>query len=847
MMRQYKEIKKKHGDALLFFRLGDFYEMFFEDAVEVSGLLGLTLTGRGKDEKRVPMCGVPHHAADGYIAKLTKMGKRVAICDQISDPKERGIVEREVTRVVTPGTTFDEKILDGKANNFVGALCPVLDEAHDGAEGDGRFEFAYADVTTGEFYGAQRYGAKYLRAATTRTMPKEIVVPSGFLENEIVCRLRGALAGVFFFEHEPGGDVEAAGAQGADALLMDYLRTTQKNSLEHLHPTRRDDNEFMPLDEATLKNLELLETLREGNKEGSLLWVLDRTQTSMGGRLLRSFLTNPLLNKGKIDERLDAAMELTCKRALLENLRETLKSVMDLERLLSRLSMGRGSARDLTGLKNSLRQAAVVRGLLADTSADLIKEIRDNIDPLEDLTGLIGRAIVSDPPLNMNEGGIIADGYNRELDELKAVSGEGKRFIQGLQQQEIERTGINNLKVRYNKVFGYYLEVSKGQVGKVPQEWIRKQTTVNAERYITPELKEFEEKVLGAQEKIIALEQKIFTEIRATVLVEIKRIQRTAKRLALLDVLCSFAKVALENGYCKPLINDGGNIIITAGRHPVVEKMSYAARFVPNDTELIQDGERFHLITGPNMGGKSTYLRQTALIVLMAQIGSFVPATKAEIGLVDRIFTRVGASDNLVKGQSTFMVEMQEAAHILENASEHSLIILDEIGRGTSTYDGMSIAWAIMEFIHDKVGAKTLFATHYHELISLTDKLQNAANYSVAALENEKDGVVFLYKVGRGGASRSYGIEVAKLAGMPAETVARAYSILRDLEEGALESGIAKELLGRPAHGQVELFGNDAEQVREHNPIKEELARIDTDNITPMEALKRLAELKNMD
>ena len=838
MLRQYLEIKKMHGDALLFFRLGDFYEMFFEDAVEVSGLLGLTLTGRGKDEKRIPMCGVPHHAADGYVAKLTKMGKRVAICDQISDPKEPGIASRSVTRIVTPGTTLDEKILDGKANNFVGALRPVQ-----GTDGSAQyFEFAYADITTGELYGAQSLNEKDLCAAITRILPKEIVVPSGAMENEIVCRLRGALAGVFFFSHEWTGGNGGGETLGADAFLMNYLQTTQKSSLEHMHESKFNNDDVMQMDEATLKNLELLETLREGNKEGSLLWALDQTQTSMGGRMLRSFLTNPLLNKWEIDCRLDAAEELTFKRRLLNDLRETFKSIMDLERLLSRMAMGRYRPRDLIGLKNSLEQTAVVRSLLADASSDLVKKIRGEIDPLEDLTGLIGRAIASDCPLNMNDGGIIADGFNSELDGLNAVSGEGKRFIQSLQQQEIERTGINNLKVRYNKVFGYYLEVSKGQVSRVPQEWIRKQTLVNAERYITPELKEFEEKILGAQEKIVALEQEIFLEIRAAVLVETPRIQRTARNLALLDVLCSFAKVALESGFCKPMINDGGDIVITAGRHPVVEKMSYAARFVPNDTELIQGGDRLHLITGPNMGGKSTYLRQTALIVLMAQIGSFVPAQKAEIGLVDRIFTRVGASDNLVKGQSTFMVEMQEAAHILENATERSLIILDEIGRGTSTYDGMSIAWAIMEFIHDKVGAKTLFATHYHELISLTDKLPSAANYSVGALENEKDGVVFLYKVGRGGASRSYGIEVAKLAGMPAETIARAYNILRDLEEGALESGIARELLERPSQGKVDLFGGDAE--RKHTAIKEELARLDMDNMTPMEALKRLVELK---
>lgn len=836
-MKQYRETKAQHADCLLFFRLGDFYELFFEDAVEASKLLGLTLTGRGKDENRAPMCGVPHHAADSYIAKLTRMGKKVAVCEQMSDPGEPGIVEREVVRVVTPGTTLDDNALDRKANNFVAAVVP----------GE-RFGLAYADVTTGEFFSTEVALEQELRAEIERLAPSEIVVQSARFDDTVIKRLQEALPHVFFFTHEFDG------ADAAD-FLMDYLKSTQKNSLDHVRTAAYALNDFMPLDEATLKNLELLQTLREGKKEGSLLWVLDKTQTAMGGRMLRSFLTHPLLKREEIVRRLDTVEELVHRRDLHDNVRELLQSVMDLERLLARLSMGRGNARDLTALKSSLVQVPHVRKLLEDAVSPLLAQVRDNVDPLHDLVSLIERAIVPDPPLGMNEGGIIADGYDARLDDLKAVSRQGKQYIQTLQQQEIGRTGIHNLKVRYNKVFGYYLEVSKGQVGKVPQDWIRKQTLVNAERYITPELKEFEEKVLGAEEKIIALEQKIFGEIREKVVAEIERIQRTAKHLALLDVLCCFASVALENGYCKPLITDGNDISITAGRHPVVEKMSFSARFVPNDTALQQEGERLQLITGPNMGGKSTYLRQVALIVLMAHIGSFVPATKAEMGLTDRIFTRVGASDNLVRGQSTFMVEMQETAHILEHATMRSLIILDEIGRGTSTYDGMSIAWAIAEYIHDKIQSKTLFATHYHELISLADKLANAANYSAQVKENEEEGVVFLYKVMKGGVDRSYGIEVAKLAGMPPETVRRANQILRDLEEGVHESAIQKELSARPSQGQPPLFEKQQPGtrpapaqpalLREHQALQQKLSQLDPENMTPLEALQKLHDIKH--
>lgn len=843
MMKQYLAIKAEHEGCLLFFRLGDFYELFFDDAVETAKLLGLTLTGRGKGETRVPMCGVPHHAAEGYIAKLTKLGKKVAMCDQVSDPSEPGIVQREVVRIVTPGTTLDEKVLDAKRSNYVAAVMKAGASAGDDARG---FALAFADVTTGEFGTVSVRDEKSLGAELQRLGPSELVVRVAELESgwvEGLKRMRGA----FVFGH-------ASEATDVAEFLMDYLKETQKTNLDHMVVGDGEDGgaeQFMALDEATLKNLELMETLREGKKEGSLLWVIDKTETAMGGRLLRYFLTHPLVDVNAVAQRLDAVEELVGERALAEDLRGVLGSILDMERLLARLSMNRGSARDVAALKQSLQQIPAIQQLLSSSAdgqgakTELLAGIRDGIDPLSDIVALIEKAIVEEPPLTFNDGGVIADGYHQELDELKAISREGKSYIQKMQQEEIARTGISNLKVRYNKVFGYYLEVSKSHVNKVPETWIRKQTLVNAERYITPELKEYEEKVLGAEEKIVALEQQLFAEIRAKVVAEKDRIQKTAKKLALLDVLQSFAAAALMNRYCKPTISTDGSLNIVNGRHPVVEEMSFAARFVPNDTHLLHSEERVQLITGPNMGGKSTYLRQVALIVLMAQIGCFVPAEAAEIGMVDRIFTRVGASDNLVRGQSTFMVEMQETADILASATEKSLVILDEIGRGTSTYDGMSIAWSILEYLHDHVGAKTLFATHYHELIALADKLEHAVNYSVAVKENAEEGVVFLYKVLKGGVDKSYGIEVAKLAGLPANVIARAGQILQDLEEGSHEQAVQKELDSRPAQTQSMLFQDDRE--RDHNPLQKEIDAIDTDNMTPMEALQKLTSLKKRD
>jgi len=845
MMKQYYAMKEKYPDALLFFRLGDFYEMFFDDAIEASKLLQITLTSRNKGgASKAPMCGVPHHAASQYISRLTKLGKKVAICEQMTDPNLPGIVERDVVRVITPGTTLDDAILDQKANNFVMAFL----KNEDG------FALAYADLSTGEFQSTFVENEKQLETEIGRINPSEIIILKDFCDENLVVKLKKVFESCFFFPYEAA---DSSALTDASSFLMDYFKSTQKTSLNHVSESKSYQiNEFMPLDEATLRNLELLFTMREGKKEGSLLWVLDRTNTSMGGRMLRRFLTHPLINKVEIDVRLNAVEELAKNQNLHADIIDILKSVMDLERLLARLSLGRGNARDLIGLKNSLLQVPKVRALLKECCSTLLKQVNENIDPLDDLVSLIDTAILDEPPVTIGDGGMIADGYNSELDELRSISREGKQFIQNLQNEETEKTGITNLKVRYNKVFGYYIEVSKGQVGKVPETYIRKQTLVNAERYITPELKVFEEKILGAEDKIVILEQRIFTEIREKVIENINRIQTTAKYLALLDVVCSYPSTSLENPYCKPEVSEYGDVAINQGRHPVVEKMSTDARFVPNDAVLRQAGERLLLITGPNMGGKSTYLRQTALIVLMAQIGSFVPAESANIGIADRIFTRVGASDNLVKGQSTFMVEMQETSHILENATERSLIILDEVGRGTSTYDGMSIAWSILEYLHDKTQAKTLFATHYHELISLADKLNHTANYAVAVSENE-EGVVFLYKVVPGGVDRSYGIEVAKLAGLPADLVTRANQILTDLEEGVHESAIQKELSDstkRVHTDQLAIDMSDADfgkinHERQHEPVKkdptiEELKGINLNELTPLEALNKLNELK---
>jgi len=830
--------------------------MFGEDAIKASKLLNITLTARNKGEGKVPMCGVPHHAAENYIAKLTKFGEKVAICDQMSDPELPGIVERAVTRVITPGTTFNENILDTKSNNFVASIIAGKDF----------FGLSYADLTTGEFATTQVKDFMELVTEISKISPAECILNTEFYESEKGNQLKSHFESACFFPYECYKDAkdilikhfkvnsltgfgieEYPFAINAAGILLEYLKGTQKSDLPHFQAIRYfHTDEYMPIDESTLRNLELLKTLRDQEKEGSLISVIDKTQTSMGARMLKFWLTHPLLDKTEIESRLDAVEEFFTGNSLHQEIAELLKNIADIERIISKLSLGSGNARDMLGLKESLEYLPKFKLALSNVKSDLLKNTRDSFVDLKDLVNLIEESIDPDAPLSLKDGSIIRKGYNNELDDLKSISREGKNFIKDLQEKESKRTGIASMKVKYNKVFGYFIEVSNTNLHLIPEDYIRKQTLVNAERYITPELKEYEEKVLGAEEKIIKLEYNIFQDIRNRAVSYIKDILKNAKLIATLDSLTSFASIAKHNNYCRPEITLDGRIEISGGRHPVIEQMSFSSNFIPNDIKLDNVDNCLLLITGPNMGGKSTILRQTALIVLLAHIGSFVPAEKASIELVDRIFTRVGASDNLVKGQSTFMVEMQEAAFILNNATSKSLIILDEIGRGTSTYDGVSIAWAITEYIHNKIKAKTLFATHYHELISVVENLPRAKNYSIAVKENN-EGVIFLYKLEPGGINKSYGIEVAKRAGLPIWIIEKSSHILKDLEEDVLEKGIQKTLhdpKNKKSEDQMDLFMEFDRKNQGLKKMKEELDGIDVNNLTPLDALKKLDELK---
>ncbi|MEK7672757.1 MAG: DNA mismatch repair protein MutS [Patescibacteria group bacterium] len=849
MMAQYKQIKDQYQDCILMYRLGDFYEMFFEDALEASKILQITLTARNKNsENAPPMCGIPYHALEGYLAKLTKAGKKVALCDQVTKPDGNGLVQREVIRVVTPGTTFNENILNNKANNNLAAIWVDKD----------CFALAYADITTGEFKVTELKDAKNLEDEFLRIAPAECITTEEVLGNVTVKNLSQKFPQSYFFKFNFKEASEnflknyfelrslvGFGLEGknmatiAAAMLLKYLKETQKTDLKHVQKiSYYSTSEFMPMDESLIRNLEIFYTNREGKKEGSLIWVLDQTVTCMGGRMLRNWLMHPLLNKEQIESRLNKIETFVKSAALLKDLREILANIYDIERLLSKLSLGTGNARDLLALKYSLKIIPEVKKLMVDK----LPEFANELVVLDKLTDLIEAAISDEPPMTIREGGMIKTGYNKELDDLRAISGEGKGFITDLQEREIKRTGINSLKVRFNSVFGYYIEISKTNLASVPSDYIRKQTLVNAERFITPELKEYEEKVLTAEDKIKELEYEIFYSVRIEVIKEILNIQKDAQLVAELDVLLNLAFLALKSNYCRPEIMDNGEILIKNGRHPVVEKIVPEGAFVPNDI-IFDASKKFLLITGPNMGGKSTYLRQVALALLLTQIGSFVPAESAKISLVDRIFTRVGASDNLARGESTFMVEMTETAYILNNATEKSLIILDEIGRGTSTYDGLSIAWATTEFIHDKIKAKTLFATHYHELVQLAERLANAHNLSVAVKENEKDGVVFLYKIIEGSVDKSYGIEVAKLAGLPVEVVSRARGVLKELEEKQIRKTIVNP-------DQINMFELES-KAREHGKIAEKnsgvvdkLREIDLNQMTPMQAMQKLDEIK---
>ncbi|GFE58419.1 DNA mismatch repair protein MutS [Geobacter sp. AOG1] len=863
MMRQYLEIKADHPDSILFFRLGDFYEMFLDDAVKASRILDITLTSRNKNSEGadVPLCGVPYHSANPYIAKLIEAGEKVAICEQVEDPKSvKGIVRREVVRVVTPGLVVDADCLSPKENNY------ILSFATSGEA----WGVAYLDLSTGEFRLTELDGSSGACAEAACVNPREILVPAEFRENGYLADLSSVTgerivtfvddwvydtdyAGRVFRNQFGVESPDALGCEGfpagvlAAAAVLHYLEETQKGKAAHVSTiTPYKTREFLVLDETARRNLELTATMSEGKRRGSLLGLMDRTVTAMGGRKLKQWINYPLISLPHIKDR-QVAVEELLSAGLRGEIVGQLTGVYDLERLNGRISLASASAKDLVALRESLQRIPSLLEVLFPMSSPLIRSLVDGIDPLTDLVGLISRGIVDNPPFSLRDGGIIADGYHAELDDLRSISREGKGYIARLEAKERERTGITSLKIRYNKVFGYYIEVTRANLAGIPADYIRKQTLANAERYITPELKEYEEKVLGAEERITELEYSLFQEMRVMVAAQSERIARTADRLATLDVLASLAGLAHERGYSRPVVDEGDAIAITDGRHPVIEAMSLGERFVPNDVLLDGSENQLLMITGPNMAGKSTFMRQVALIVLMAQMGSFVPAVEARIGVVDRIFTRVGAADNLARGQSTFMVEMTEAAQILRDATPRSLVVLDEIGRGTSTFDGVSIAWAVAEYLHDRPdhAARTLFATHYHELTELAVTRGRIKNFNIAVRE-WNDQIIFLRKIVPGGASHSYGIQVARLAGLPLTVIERAREILLNLEKGEFSAEGMPRIAGSRKNvplkhsPQLSLFGGDGDRVIER------LKELNLSIMTPLEALNVLDELKRM-
>lgn len=870
MMKQYMQTKEEYKDCILFYRLGDFYEMFFDDALTASKELEITLTGKNCGlEERAPMCGIPYHAVDSYLNRLVSKGYKVAICEQVEDPKTaKGIVKREVIRVVTPGTNLDTQGLDETKNNYIMCIVYMAD----------RYGLSVADVTTGEYLVTELDSQTKLMDELYKFMPSEIVCNEAFymsgldlddLKNRLHMAIYSLEAWYFddalcretLQEHFKVASLEGIGLSDyecgmiASGALLKYLEETQKNSLSHMSRlTRYATGNYMVLDSATRRNLELVETLREKQKRGSLLWVLDKTKTAMGARTLRKYVEQPLIDKKSIVKRLDAVAELKDNAICREEIREYLNPVYDLERLVGKITYQSANPRDLIAFQSSLSMLPSVKCILKDMESDLLKEIYEELDPLEELCDLVGRAIQEEPPLAMKEGGIIKDGYNEEVDRLRKAKSEGKNWLADLETKEREKTGIKNLRIRYNKVFGYYLEVTNSFKDLVPDYYTRKQTLANAERYIIPELKELEDTILGAEDKLCALEYELYCEVRNTIAAELTRIQRTAKAVAKLDVIASLALVAERNNYVRPKINEKGVIDIRDGRHPVVEKMIPNDMFIANDTYLDDKKQRISIITGPNMAGKSTYMRQAALIVLMAQLGSFVPASSANIGLVDRIFTRVGASDDLASGQSTFMVEMNEVANILRNATSKSLLILDEIGRGTSTFDGLSIAWAVVEYISNSklLGAKTLFATHYHELTELEGKISNVNNYCIAVKEKGDD-IVFLRKIVKGGADKSYGIQVAKLAGVPDPVINRAKEIVEELVTADITGkvkDIAVQGSGTKKKTQKKLDEVDLTQFSLFDTVKDddvlnELKELDISHMTPMDAMNKLYQLQN--
>ncbi|MDD6192378.1 MAG: DNA mismatch repair protein MutS [Lachnospiraceae bacterium] len=870
MMQHYLKTKEEYPNYILFYRLGDFYEMFFEDAETVSKELELTLTGKSCGlEERAPMCGVPHHAAETYLTRLINKGYKVAVCEQVEDPKEaKGMVKREVTRIVTPGTNMDAMSLDESKNNFIMGIF------YDGA----RYGLAICDVTTADFMVTEVDSNRSCLDEINKYCPSEIICNENFTISGIDIEDLKDRLHISFAKLDPhyfdeklaiplllehfhtsrlsglGLEEFSMGSVAAGALLK-YLYEIQKNSLSQIHSIRPYINgDYMLLDSSTRRNLELVETLREKQKRGSLLWVLDKTKTAMGARMLRNDIEQPLTNIDQIQQRLDAVDEFSKKMIPREELREYLNPIYDLERLNTRIVYETAGPRDLLAFKNSISMLPSIKEVLKDFQADQIVALEKEVDDLRDIYQLIDDAICEEPPLSARDGGIIKDGFYPEIDRLRKAKTEGKQWLAQLEAQERERTGIKNLKIKYNKVFGYYLEVTNSYKDLVPEDYQRKQTLANAERYFTPQLKELEDTILGAEDKLMSLEYEFFRQLRSQIAAQVSRIQNTAKAIARLDVYASLAYVAEKNHYVRPKMNTRGVIDIKGGRHPVVEQMMDSDLFIDNDTYLDNKKQRVSIITGPNMAGKSTYMRQTALIVLMAQVGSFVPAKSANIGIVDRIFTRVGASDDLASGQSTFMVEMNEVANILRNATKNSLLILDEIGRGTSTFDGLSIAWAVVEHISNVklLGAKTLFATHYHELTELEGKLEGVHNYCIAVKENGDD-IVFLRKIVPGGADKSYGIAVAKLAGLPEEVIDRANRIVAQLCENDivdLAKNIAVEGQStRSAKRQKPLDDVDMAQMSFLDTIKdddiiEELRTLDISQMTPIEALNALNELQ---
>lgn len=867
MMAEYVKTKQQYKDCILFYRLGDFYEMFFEDALTVTKELEITLTGKDCGlEERAPMCGVPFHAAETYINRLIEKGYKVAICEQVEDPKKaKGLVKREVIRVVTPGTTLDAASLDESKNNYLMSIVSMEDH----------FGCAIADISTGDCFLTEVDKPQKLLDEINKFVPAEIICNDAFFMSGVDTDDLKNRLGICVFpldawyfddslckrtlkEHFHVNTLEGLGIQDYDigviasGALFLYLQETQKSALSHMAGIRPYAAEkYMLIDSSSRRNLELVETLREKNKRGSLLWVLDKTKTAMGARTLRSYVEQPLIDAQEINRRLEALEELNKSPMLRDEIREYLNPIYDLERLISRISYQSANPRDLIAFASSLEMLPHIRQILKDFKTPLLTELYEDMDPLEDIASLIKSAIVDEPPLAQKDGGIIREGYHEDVDKFRRSRTDGKKWLTELEVREKERTGIKSLKIKYNRVFGYSLEVTNSFKELVPENYIRKQTLTNAERYITQELKDLEDLILGAEDKLYALEYELFCDVRDKVGAEVVRIQKTAKAVAALDVFASLALVAQRNNYVRPKINESGVLDIKNGRHPVVEQMIEHDMFIANDTYLDNQKKRVSIITGPNMAGKSTYMRQTALIVLMAQIGSFVPADKANIGIVDRIFTRVGASDDLASGQSTFMVEMTEVANILRNATSRSLLILDEIGRGTSTFDGLAIAWAVIEHISDTklCGAKTLFATHYHELTELEGKISGVNNYCIAVKEKGDD-IVFLRKIVKGGADKSYGIQVAKLAGVPDSVICRAKELVEELSDADITAAV-KDLTSsskkkqKIVYDQVDMAQMSLFDTVQDNDIVEEIRNLDMSHLTPMEAMNILYNLQN--